>query len=115
MVRIGSFVITIVVTLVLMNFCAGTTSYAGGCCDIQQVSDTAEESCKVCGKAVNSKGGRVEVEDDGKNVSLCCEGCANAYREDPGKYSHHEKKRESYREKYQRKEPKKRQRGEGYY
>ncbi len=115
MTRIGSLIIAIAITFVVMNFDTGTITYADSCCDMKQVSDTSGENCKVCGKAVDSKGGSVEVEEDGKQISLCCEGCANAYKENPGKYSHHEKKRESYREKYQRKEPQKRQRGEGYY
>ena len=115
MTRIGSFVISIAVVFVLINSYVDTSSYADSCCDTRQASDTSSESCMVCGKAVDSKGGRVEVEVDGKNVPLCCKGCANAYKENPDKYSQHEKKQESYRDKYQKEVPQKRQRGEGYY
>ncbi len=108
MIRIGSFVIFVAVAIVLMSFSEGAVSYADSCCGVKQVSDTSGETCKTCGKAVDSK-------VDGENVAFCCDRCASDYKENPDKYSHHEEKRESYREKYQSKEPKKRQRGEGYY
>lgn len=115
MIKIGYFIISIAIAFVLVNFNTDSASFADGCCDVKQASDTSAESCKVCGKAVDSKGGRVEVEVEGKNVPLCCKGCANAYKENPDKYSQHEKKQESYRDKYQKQEPQRRQRGEGYY
>jgi len=116
MVRIGYIVSALVVAFVLMYSYPGNISFANSCCGIKQVSasDESADTCKVCGKAVDSMGKPVEVEEGGKSIMLCCEVCAKAYREHPDKYSH-EKREESYREKYQRKEPQKKQRGESYY
>ena len=121
MMRIGYIVSAFVVTFLLMYSCNGNVSFADSCCGIKQASASEEsvDTCKVCGKAVDSMGKPVEVEEDGKTIRLCCEGCANAYREHPDKYTSHEKKQEPYREKYQREEPQKKpqkkQRGESYY
>ena len=111
--RIGYIVSTLVLTFVLMYSYEANISFATSCCDAKEVSASEEPvvACEVCGKAVDSMGKPVEVKEDGKSIMLCCEGCANVYRE---KHSH-KKKQESYREKYQRKEPQKPQRGESYY
>ncbi|MDR4499425.1 MAG: hypothetical protein MRK02_16130 [Candidatus Scalindua sp.] len=116
MMRIGYIVSAFVITFLIMYSYTGNISFANSCCGIKQasVSDESVDTCKVCGKAIDSMGKPVEVEEDGKSIRLCCQGCATAYREHPDKYSH-EKRQESYREKYQRKEPQKKQRGESYY
>ena len=126
--RIGYIVSALAVTFVLMYSYEGNISFANSCCGIKQASASEEsvDTCKVCGKAVDSMGKPVEVEEDGKSIRLCCEGCANAYREHPDKYTSHEKKQEPYKEKYQREEPMSRekyqrierqspQRGESHY
>ena len=59
----------------------------------------------------NPRGKQVDVKHAGETIHLCCEGCADAYNENPDKYS----KVERHRETHQAEHPKRKQRGEGYY
>ncbi|MFQ5963153.1 MAG: hypothetical protein ACE5KZ_02605 [Candidatus Scalinduaceae bacterium] len=112
----ASYIIGIVViAYALMTSYSNNIVFADSYCDIKEVSagEKPENGCIVCGKGVDSKGKRVEVEHEGKSIPFCCEGCANAYKKEPGKYSESEKPKQSYREKPKKK--KRKQRGEGYY
>ncbi len=105
MKRIGIFLGAVVVAFALMVSNADNTIFAGGsCCGVKESDKEcskkdAEEcaknashgektgdECAVCGK-VGNKDNQVNVEHAGKTEHLCCQGCANAYNEDPGKYS----------------------------
>jgi hypothetical protein len=90
--RIGLIcgVLAIVFTLVTYN--AVNTTLASSCCGTKQA--TAEEitnaKCAVCGKA-NEAGKAVIVKCEEKSITLCCEGCAAAFKKDPCKYCNDEK------------------------
>ncbi|MEP9411520.1 MAG: YHS domain-containing protein [Candidatus Brocadia sp.] len=56
------------------------------CCGSKQAS-AAEKSgtkCVVCEKAISNKDKSVKVEHEGKTVYLCCEGCAEKFKKNPG-------------------------------
>ena len=131
MTRIGFFIGAVVFTFVLAT--ANNTIFANSCCGVKQdgkesnkavadcarscakkvsTGESSDNKCPVCGQAADSKGQQVDVKHAGETVHLCCEGCANAYNENPDKYS----KAEKHRQSHQAEPPKKRkQRGEGYY
>ena len=103
--RMGILMGAVVIAFLLVAFNSGNPVFANSCCGIEKVENdgsndgtkggltevaAAESSgndCPVCGQAADSKGQQKDVEHDGKTVHLCCEGCANAYNENPDKYS----------------------------
>ncbi|NOR65004.1 MAG: hypothetical protein GQ468_03200 [Candidatus Scalindua sp.] len=126
MTRIGFFIGAVVLAFVMAT--ANTTTFANSCCGVKKdakecnkedardraKSVSASESsdnCPVCGQAADSKDQQTDVAHAGETVHLCCEGCANAYNENPDKYTKAEKPKETHRAA----PPKKKQRGEGYY
>ncbi len=108
MKRMGILMGAVVIAFLLVAFNSGNPVFADSCCGIEKVENdgsndgtkggltevaAAESSgndCPVCGQAADSKGQQKDVEHDGKTVHLCCEGCANAYNENPDKYSESE-------------------------
>ena len=108
MKRMGILMGAVVIAFLLVAFNSGNPVFANSCCGIEKVENdgsndgtkggltevaAAESSgndCPVCGQAADSKGQQKDVEHDGKTAHLCCEGCANAYNENPDKYSESE-------------------------
>jgi len=108
--RIGFFTGAVVLAFVLAI--ANTATFANSCCSVKKDahecnqdctegcvkrvsgSEVSDSTCPVCGQAVDSKGKQIDVQHAGETVHLCCEGCANAYNENPDKYSKVEKRRE---------------------
>ena len=108
MKRMGILMGAVVIAFLLVAFNSGNPVFANSCCGIEKVENdgsndgtkggltevaAAESSgndCPVCGQAADSKGQQVDVEHGGKTAHLCCEGCANAYNENPDKYSESE-------------------------
>jgi len=108
MKRMGILMGAVVIAFLLVAFNSGNPVFANSCCGIEKVENdgsndgtkggitevaAAESSgndCPVCGQATDSKGQQKDVEHDGKTAHLCCEGCANAYNENPDKYSESE-------------------------
>jgi YHS domain-containing protein len=126
MTRIGFFLGAVVLAFVMAT--ANTTTFANSCCGAKKdakecnkeiAADCAKnvsasessDNCPVCGQAADSKDQQTDVAHAGETVHLCCEGCANAYNENPDKYTKVEKPRETHKAA----PPKKKQRGEGYY
>jgi YHS domain-containing protein len=126
MTRMGFFLGAVVLAFVMAT--ANTTTFANSCCGAKKdakecnkeiAADCAKnvsasessDNCPVCGQAADSKGQQTDVAHAGETVHLCCEGCANAYNENPDKYTKVEKPRETHKAA----PPKKKQRGEGYY
>ena len=126
MTRIGFFIGAVVLAFVLAT--ANATTFANSCCGVskdakecnkENAEDCAKktsasessDNCPVCGQAADSKGKQVDTKHAGETVHLCCEGCLNAYNQNPDKYSKVEKPKETHRAA----PPKKKQRGEGYY
>jgi YHS domain-containing protein len=105
MKRMGILMGAVVIAFLLAAFNSDNPVFANSCCSIEKVEndgskDGAEggimevaagessvNDCPVCGQAADSNGQQKDVEHDGKTVHLCCEGCANAYNENPDKYS----------------------------
>ena len=128
MKRIGFFIGAVVFvfalasanTVVFANSCCGVKKdahecgqeCASGCVKQTSADEGSDNTCPVCGQAADSKDQQVDAEHDGKTIHLCCEGCANAYNENPDKYSKSEEPRQSYREKPK---IKKKERGSSYY
>jgi YHS domain-containing protein len=126
MTRMGFFLGAVVLAFVMAT--ANTTTFANSCCGAKKdakecnkeiAADCAKnvsasessDNCPVCGQAADSKDQQTDVAHAGETVHLCCEGCANAYNENPDKYTKAEKPKETHRAA----PPKKKQRGEGYY
>ncbi|KKO20179.1 MAG: hypothetical protein DCC43_04365 [Candidatus Brocadia sp.] len=67
-------------------FYVNSTIIAGECCSAKQVStaEKAETKCVACGKAISDKEKAVKVEHEGKSIYLCCEGCADKFKKNPG-------------------------------
>ncbi len=105
MKRMGIFMGAVVIAFLLVAFNSDNPVFANSCCSIEKVEndgskdgaeggimevavgESAVNDCPVCGQAADSNGQQKDVEHDGKTVHLCCEGCANAYNENPDKYS----------------------------
>ncbi len=107
MKRIGFFIGAVAFAFILTTFHADNTVFANSCCGIKEdenkkecniedakgcvkgvsTGESSGNDCPVCGQAADSKGQQKDVEHDGKTAHLCCEGCANAYNENPDKYS----------------------------
>ncbi len=104
MKRMGIFVGVVAFAFILTTFHVDNPVFANSCCGIEKVEndgskdgakggimEVAGESsgndCPVCGQDADSKGQQKDVEHDGKTAHLCCEGCANAFNENPDKYS----------------------------
>lgn len=86
MKRIGYFVGVAAVALLSTAFYKTTLVLAGECCSSKQVStaEKAETKCVACGKAMSDKDKAVKVEHEGKTIYLCCEGCAEKFKKNPG-------------------------------
>jgi YHS domain-containing protein len=87
MKRIGYFAGVATVALVSMASYTVTTAFAGtDCCGAKQVSadEKGETKCVACGKAISNKDTAAKVEHEGKTVYLCCEGCAEKFKKNPG-------------------------------
>ena len=86
MKRIGYFAGVAAVALLSTAFYTGNVVIAGECCGTKQASaaEKAETKCVACGKAISDKDKAVKVEHGGKTVYLCCEGCAEKFKKDPG-------------------------------
>lgn len=86
MKRIGYFVGVAAVTLLSMAFCKTPFVTAGECCGEKQAStaEKAETKCVACGKAMSDKDKAVKVEHEGKTIYLCCEGCVEKFKKNPG-------------------------------
>ncbi len=115
MTRIGFFIGAVVIAFVLAT--ANTTTFANSCCGVKKdakecnkedardcvkkvsASESSGEKCPVCGQAADSKGQQVDTKHAGETVHLCSEGCANAYNENPDKYSETEKRRDPIKKK----------------
>ncbi|MHC4269323.1 MAG: hypothetical protein ACYSWS_10415 [Planctomycetota bacterium] len=113
MKRVGFIIGAFVIAFALAT--SNNTIFANSCCGVEKdakecskedakecakavsTDQKSDNACAVCGKAVDCKNSQVDVEHGGKTTQLCCEGCANAYKENPGKYSKVEKPSESYR------------------
>lgn len=103
--RMGIFMGVVAFVFILTIFHADNMVFANSCCGIETgkkdssndgakdcimevaAGESSGNDCPVCGQAVDGKGQQKDVEHDGKTVHLCCEGCANAYSENPDKYS----------------------------
>ncbi len=127
MTRIGFFIGAVVLAFALAT--ANTTTFANSCCGANKdakecnkenakdcaknvsAGESPENACAVCGQAADSKGKQVDTKHAGETVHLCCEGCANAYNENPDKYSKAEKPSQSHRAA----PPKRKQPGQGYH
>jgi hypothetical protein len=115
MTRIGFFTGAVVLTFVLAT--VNTTTFANSCCGVKKdakecnkedardcaknvsASASSGDKCLVCGQAADSKGQQTDVTHAGETVHLCCDGCANAYNENPDKYSKKEKRRDPIKKK----------------
>ncbi len=111
---IGYFIGVVVIAFLLATFNSGNPVFANSCCGIEKVEndgskdgvkggimevaagESSGDVCPVCGKASDSEGQPVDVEHGGKTAHLCCEGCANAYNENPDKYSKSEVSKEDH-------------------
>ena len=109
MTRMGFFIGAVVLAFVLAT--ANTTTFANSCCGAKKdgkecnmedakacakkvaASASSGDKCQVCGKAADSKGQEVDTKHAGETVHLCCEGCLNAYNENPDKYTKAEKRK----------------------
>ncbi|MBE7444723.1 MAG: hypothetical protein HS132_05535 [Planctomycetia bacterium] len=87
MKRIGYFLSVVGIAFVLTTSYAVKITHASSCCSTKEVSaaEKTDTKCVVCGKEVDKDKG-VKVECEGKSVTLCCEGCAAAFKKDPCKY-----------------------------
>ncbi len=108
MKRMGILMGAVVIAFLLVAFNSDNPVFANSCCSVKKdahecdkecesgcikktsASEGSDNTCLVCGEALDSEGQQVDVEHDGKTVHLCCEGCANAYNENPDKYSESE-------------------------
>jgi YHS domain-containing protein len=109
MKNLGFILGAVVLAFVLAT--ANTTTFANSCCGAKKdskecnmedakdcamnvnASENPENACAVCGKAADSKGQQVDTKHAGETVHLCCEGCLNAYNQNPDKYSKAEKRK----------------------
>ena len=115
MTRMGFLIGAVVLAFVLAT--ANTTTFADSCCSVKKdahecnkecadgcvkktsASESSDEKCPVCGQAADSKGQQVDTKHAGETVHLCCEGCANAYNENPDKYSETKERRDPIKKK----------------
>lgn len=85
MKSIGFFIGAVVIAFLLATLNVNSMTFA---------DEKVENPCPVCGKAADSKGQQIDTKHEGETVHLCCEGCLNAYNQNPDKYSKKEKRRE---------------------
>lgn len=137
MKRIGFFTGAVVLAFVLAT--ANTAIFANSCCGVKKdakecqkeepcnmkdhrncgsnctmkvsAGEGSDNKCPVCGQAADSKGQQVDTKHAGETIHLCCEGCLNAYNQNPDKYTKVKRSEESHKAS----PPKRKQRGEGYY
>lgn len=84
MKRIGYVAgVGIVALLSMVSYTVNTAIAGSDCCGSKQAS-AAETKCVACGKVISSKDNPVKVEHEGKTVYLCCGGCAEKFKKDPG-------------------------------
>lgn len=77
MKRIGYILGAASIAFVLTASYAGNTIYAGSSCCGSKEAAAAESKCVVCGKAMeNGKG--IQVECEGKKITVCCKNCEAA-------------------------------------
>ena len=106
--RMGILVGAVVIAFLLVTFNSANPVFANSCCGVKKdahewnkecesgcikevaAAESSGNDCPVCGQAADSKGQQVDVEHGGETAHLCCEGCANAYNENPDKYSESE-------------------------
>lgn len=60
-------------------------------CDSNSPSAASDDgyplkTCVVSGEPLDSMGGPVVIQHDGKTVKFCCEGCIDDFKKDPGPY-----------------------------
>lgn len=87
MKRIGYFAGFATVALFSMASYTVTTAIAGSdCCGAKQVSadEKTETKCVACGKPISNKDKAIKVEHEGKAIYLCCAGCAEKFKKNPG-------------------------------
>lgn len=87
MKRIGYFAGVVAVSLLSAVSSPVTGAFAGSdCCGTKQAStaEKAETKCVACGKAIGDKDKAIKVEHEGKAIYLCCEGCAEKFKKNPG-------------------------------
>ena len=105
MKRMGILIGVVVFAFILTTFHINNTVFANSCCGVKKdahecekecesgcikeasASESSDNTCPVCGKASDSEGQQVDVEHGGETAHLCCEGCADAYKANPDKYS----------------------------
>lgn len=92
MKRFGYVAGIVAIAFLIMTSYAVTTTFASSCCGTKEASaaEKSENKCVVCGKALEKDKG-VKVECEGKAITLCCDGCAAAFKKDPCKYCKDEK------------------------
>ncbi|MCF6148089.1 MAG: hypothetical protein E3K37_05465 [Candidatus Kuenenia sp.] len=93
MKRIGLLFGALAIVFTLVSYSAMNTSDASSsCCGSKKAAaaDIVNAKCAVCGKT-NEPGKAVTVKCEEKSVTLCCEGCAAAFKKDPCKYCQDEK------------------------
>ncbi|MBS1258972.1 MAG: hypothetical protein MAG551_02036 [Candidatus Scalindua arabica] len=105
MKRMGILMGAVVIAFLLVAFNSSNPVFANSCCGVKKdahecdkgcetgcvkktsASESSDNTCPVCGNVSDSKGQQVDVEHGGETAHLCCEGCADAYKENPDKYS----------------------------
>ena len=92
MKRIGYVMGIIAVVFVIATSYALKTTFASSFCGTKDAAaaEKADTKCVVCGKVIEKDKG-VKVACEGKTVTLCCDGCAEAFKKDPCKYCDQEK------------------------
>lgn len=90
--RIGFLFGALAIVFTLITYTAMNTSFASSCCGSKKATaaDIANAKCVVCGKT-NEPGKAVTVKCEEKSITLCCDGCASAFKKDPCKYCNDEK------------------------
>ncbi|MCC5829144.1 MAG: hypothetical protein JJU36_06815 [Phycisphaeraceae bacterium] len=76
--------ITVAVTTLFLtlNGCTETTETTERTVEADYPLDT----CVVSGEKLDSMGGPITVEVEGRQVKLCCDGCIDALNENPERY-----------------------------
>lgn len=79
MKRIGYIAGVVSIAFVLTTSYAGKMIFAGSSCCGSKETAAAENKCVVCGKVVESGKG-VQLECEGKKVTVCCKKCEEALK-----------------------------------
>ncbi len=59
--------------LLIAFYATNVTTYA---------SEKSDNECELCGKPSDSHGKPVTIEQDGENLTFCCQGCVNKYEKE---------------------------------